>query len=44
MTDPWDIVSAPIHYVRAPRRSLSLRAFLTIAVLVMVAVSLWAIN
>lgn len=20
MTDPWEIVSAPIHYIKAPRR------------------------
>ncbi len=41
--EAWQTVCHPIpNYRRRP--SLSLRAFLTIAVLVMVAVGLWAVN
>lgn len=29
--DAWEIVAAPINYIRAPRRSISLRAGMILA-------------
>ena len=42
--DAWDVVSEPIHYIPAPRRSMSLRAFAVIAALAVIGGALWAVS
>lgn len=42
--DAWEVVAGPIHYIRAPRRSMSLRVFLILAALAVVGGALAAFN
>lgn len=44
MTNPWDIINSPIHYIPAPRPSMSLRILSILAVLALIAGGLWGVN